>query len=405
MKKDLIKYKITIDDMYADGENLGIDLIALTSRPAIKKKGFAFADVKKVKGIYADDLKYRISGPIMKRMDIYRYDSDSDEEYYVEFEKDVINELMMKFMSNLNNQRENFNDEHSETKAPCYLLYAWEEEDGDEIWVTTQFTDKKLYDEYVKAGKTGYSIEGFLGMKLSEIIEKQKSKVKLADAPPYHDNCKCVVVSGEVIMEEDVCDYCKDMASEYKSQDFNKTKTKNNKQKMNQKGLKLGELGPSAFLQLPAGEHTIAGKIYTVAEEIINPGTDNEWTDTYIVSIVPVSDTKETVDETVIDETLSEEVELADATEEDKPEEEVKDEEMAEGDAPVEAPVEENQVESYTKEEIDNKFDELYRIIGDLKAEDTKEDKPVELNVQSKMSLEQRYAEFVNFSKNNKVQL
>ena len=41
MTKDLPIYKITIDDEYSDGENLGIEMIAFTNLPAIKVKGMA----------------------------------------------------------------------------------------------------------------------------------------------------------------------------------------------------------------------------------------------------------------------------------------------------------------------------------------------------------------------------
>jgi len=35
-------YKITIDPEYSDGEELGIEMIAFTAKPAIKVKGMAF---------------------------------------------------------------------------------------------------------------------------------------------------------------------------------------------------------------------------------------------------------------------------------------------------------------------------------------------------------------------------
>jgi hypothetical protein len=359
MKKDLPKYKITIDDLYSDGEDLGINLIANTSRPAIKKKGFSFSEVKKIKGVFADDLKYRISGPIMKRMDIYRYDDESDEEYYVEFDKVVINDLMTKFMMNLDNKKNNFNDEHTDKKSPCFLLYAWEEEDGDEIWITTQFTDKEVYQEYVDAGKTGYSIEGFLGMKMSEFIDKQK----------------------------------------------------NNKQKMNQKEQKLNDFGPYANITLPAGEWTIGDKVYTVKEAVENEGTEDEYRYTYIDTMVPVSG-EMPVEEAPADDTqLSEETKLAEQTDEEKKAEEdakSKEEEtqLAEGDMPVEeAPaVEEPKVDTYTKEEVDAKFEEIYKMIADLKAG---KEEPVkeELNKEEKLSIHDRMSLFANFSKNNNVRL
>ncbi len=48
MTKDLPIYKITIEDEYADGENLGIEMIAFTKMPAIKVKGMAFNSEKKM---------------------------------------------------------------------------------------------------------------------------------------------------------------------------------------------------------------------------------------------------------------------------------------------------------------------------------------------------------------------
>ncbi len=59
MTKDLPIYKITIEDEYADGENLGIEMIAFTNMPAIKVKGLAFSSEKKM--LFADDVKYRIT--------------------------------------------------------------------------------------------------------------------------------------------------------------------------------------------------------------------------------------------------------------------------------------------------------------------------------------------------------
>ncbi len=42
MKEDLPLYKITIDEEYSEGEDLGIDMIAFTSKPAVMVKGSIF---------------------------------------------------------------------------------------------------------------------------------------------------------------------------------------------------------------------------------------------------------------------------------------------------------------------------------------------------------------------------
>lgn len=84
-KPNLPTYKITIDPEYAEnGEDLGIEQIAFTANPAIKVKGMAFSSqIKPV--FFSDDLKYRITAPALIPMEIYRFDEDTDQEYYVKF--------------------------------------------------------------------------------------------------------------------------------------------------------------------------------------------------------------------------------------------------------------------------------------------------------------------------------
>jgi len=97
-------YRITIDKDYADdGEDLGIDMIAFTKKPAIKTKGLAFSSQAKVQ-FFADDSKMRIAAPAMIPMDIYRFDEETEEEYYVQFTEEVIEQLYSKFMQNLSSE-------------------------------------------------------------------------------------------------------------------------------------------------------------------------------------------------------------------------------------------------------------------------------------------------------------
>lgn len=312
------KYKITIEDLYSNGEDLGIAKIAHTATPAILKKGFAFNEqeikVKPIKGVFADDLKYRISGPIMKAMDIYR--NDEGEEYEVTFTKDVMDEMFQKFMSNLNNTKNNFNDEHLDIDAPSYILYAWTEEDGDEIWVTTQFRDKDVYAEYVEAGKTGYSIEGFLGMKMSEVIKQKMNNEKM-------------------------------------------TKNKFN---------------------LAPGEYPMAnGSLLVIAEDGSVSILENE---------VVLNEEEVKEEEEIKEEELNEEEEVK--------EEEVKEEDLA--DEEEVAPEVEVPADVYSKEELDAKFEEIYKMIADLKTGNDVTPE-VELNKDEKMSVHEAFAQLSKFTK------
>ncbi len=214
MTKDLPIYKITIEDEYADGENLGIEMIAFTNMPAIKVKGMAFNSEKKM--MFADDVKYRITAPAMIPMDIYRRDSEEGD-YYVQFTADVIEKIHAKFMADLRN-RDIFNLEHdTEKKVPAYILETWivdnptkdkafstfgiEVPEGT-LMVTAQVTDPEYYNKLVEEGQVGFSIEGFLGLKLSEQLNL--NTMKLPDGEHTIEDKIYVIKDGEVVEIKEV---------------------------------------------------------------------------------------------------------------------------------------------------------------------------------------------------------
>jgi len=228
--KDLPKYKITIDDEYGDGEKLGIDKIAHTARPAIKVKGVAFtaADlhpncrceiidgelktepdacdyclemkskefsfhISKSMG-FADEPKMRIAAPLMVPGEIYRSD-EIDGEHYVEFTVEEIEKIHKDFMKNLTN-KEIYNEEHDNTRISdkSYLLEALlldtdnkvkmiKDDYGIEVpkgtlFTITQIEDKDYYNYLVENDMLGLSLEGFLGLKLSEQKNKKETMSK-----------------------------------------------------------------------------------------------------------------------------------------------------------------------------------------------------------------------------------
>lgn len=214
MTKDLPIYKITIDDEYSDGENLGIEMIAFTNLPAIKVKGMAFGSEKRL--MFADDVKYRITAPAMIPMDIYRK-SDGDGEYYVQFTEEVIEQIHTKFMADLRN-RDIFNLEHdTEKKVPAYILETWIVDNPKQdkaystfgievpkgtLMVTAQVTDADYFAELVANDQVGFSIEGFLGLKLSEQIKL--NNMKLPDGEHLIKDKIYVVKDGEVVEIKEV---------------------------------------------------------------------------------------------------------------------------------------------------------------------------------------------------------
>jgi len=214
MTKDLPIYKITIDPEYSDGEDLGIEQIAFTSQPAIKVKGMAFEQAQRM--VFADDLKYRITAPAMIPMEIYRKDNEQGE-YYVQFSEETIAKIHEKFMSDLRN-RDLFNLEHDTSKTvPAYILETWIVDQPMEdksystfgievpkgtLMVTAQITDKEYYTELVANDQVGFSIEGFLGLKLSNQLNKYNMN-KLPDGEHLIEGKIYVVTNGEIVEIKD----------------------------------------------------------------------------------------------------------------------------------------------------------------------------------------------------------
>jgi hypothetical protein len=214
MVNDLPVYKITIDPEYSDGENLGIEQIAFTSNPAIKVRGLAFSNV--AKHFFADELKYRVTAPAMIPMEIYRRD-DEEGDYYVQFEADTIEQIHVKFMRDLQN-RNVFNLEHDQEKeVPAYILEAWIVENPTQdkafttygievpkgtLMLTAQVTDVDYYNTLVKNEQIGFSIEGFLGMKLSKHLKQ--NNMNFPDGEHTIDGKIYVVKDGEVTEIKDV---------------------------------------------------------------------------------------------------------------------------------------------------------------------------------------------------------
>jgi len=220
-KDNLPIYKITIDPEYSEnGEDLGIEQIAFTSTPAIKVMGHAFnSQVKPM--VFKDAVKYRIIAPALIPMEIYRKDDEDGKEYYVSFSVEEIEKIHSKFMRDMSN-KDLFNLEHDTTETvPAYILEAWIVDSplkdkayssfGIEVptgtlMVTAQVTDVEYYNHLVDNDQVGFSIEGYLGMKLKEVTQL-KTKInmnKLPDGEHTIEGKIYIVKDGEITEIRDV---------------------------------------------------------------------------------------------------------------------------------------------------------------------------------------------------------
>jgi hypothetical protein len=215
MAKELPVFKITIDDQYAeDGQDLGIEQIAFTSDPAIIVKGIAFNSHSK-KLAFADKYKMRIAAPALIPMNIYRKDEDG--EYEVQFTVEEIEAIHSKFMKDLNNTNL-FNLEHDQSQTvPAYILEAWIVEDPEtdksfktfntkvpkgSLFVVSQITDEVYFKSLVDNDQIGYSIEGFLGLKLKEHKNKNKYNMELPEGAQFKIGEVAYIVKDGKVVED-----------------------------------------------------------------------------------------------------------------------------------------------------------------------------------------------------------
>ena len=120
-------------------------------------------------------------------------------------------------MADLRN-RDIFNLEHdTEKKVPAYILETWIVDNPKQdkaystfgievpkgtLMVTAQVTDADYYAELVANDQVGFSIEGFLGLKLSEQIKL--NKMMLPDGEHRIEDKIYVVKDGEVVEIKEV---------------------------------------------------------------------------------------------------------------------------------------------------------------------------------------------------------
>ena len=183
--------KIPTYKISADEKEETIDMIAVTSTPAIMIKGVKLSAQTQRPAIMqfaTDKERMIIAGPaLIPDMEIYR--NDEDGEYNVVFTSEVVTQLVEKFAKQ---NGSSFNVEHSEQSAPMFVMEHWIIEDPEMdksrtfgftdlpkgTWfVMAKVTDEKFWENEVKKqGKLGFSIEGLLGLKLTKNTMKKEFK-------------------------------------------------------------------------------------------------------------------------------------------------------------------------------------------------------------------------------------
>lgn len=222
MEKNIPTYKISDDQALSEnGEFMGISEVAYTSNPAIILKGVAFDAAKPSKEMrFADALKMRVAAPaLIPNIPIYRKDNELGE-YNVVFTQERVDSLFRNFMKTHGSKP--FNLDHTSAKTDSYILEIWQvsqdpktdrsfmeygiECPAGSIFIVSQFEDPEYFQkEIIEKGRTGYSIEGFLGLELAQIIKDKYMKKEKLEAVRKADGNE-VFINGEIAVDSEV--YC-----------------------------------------------------------------------------------------------------------------------------------------------------------------------------------------------------
>jgi len=395
LRKDIPTVEVSIDERYSDGEDLGIDLISNVKNPAVKIKGVAFKThlstkdanlhpncrCKVVNGIikseidacdycqsldgqeylefnatkkisFVDNKKYRIAAPALVPDDIYR--NDEDGEYFIRFTKEKIEQLAKKFMSQLPSKGDRvFNLEHGNEIIDSYILEAILADDESKVemiknsygvevpmgtfFIVQQFNNIEKFNELVSKDQMGFSIEGYLGMELIDNNKIKQSKM--------NKNSKLTK-----------------MKRKQKFVGVKRTFKSASKRK-------LEEVIETEELIIIVDELQEGAEVVVV--EDVTAGPVEDFTGEVDVIVDGVAETliieSGVVTEIVVEET-TEEVAMETEKEEEVVMETEKEEEVV---METEDEVKEEEMQEPTEEGVDYtaKFDEIYNMIADLKAE------------------------------------
>ena len=218
-----------------DSEELAIDAISLVNSPAIQQD-FVFFGKEKNNLTFAkvdEEKRMLVSPALIPNKQIFRYDPNTDSEYYVYFSPDTVRKASELYLKHNNHHKATH--EHNERVSGVLTVESWiKEGDSDKsklygydlpngTWfVKMKITNDDLWSK-IKAGELkGLSIEGYFTNKfeqmqrqkptteqilsaLNEIIKESKTELKAekVELNAVEDTIKAAAkIGGKVLSKE-----------------------------------------------------------------------------------------------------------------------------------------------------------------------------------------------------------
>ena len=185
--------ELVIDE---DSQELAIDAISLVSAPAIEENWVFFGKEKNNLTLAKVDEEKRmlVSPALIPDKQIFRYDPNTDSEYYVYFSKDTVRKASELYLKNNNHHKAT--EEHSERVSGVLTVESWIIEDtktdkstlyGFSLPKGTWMVKMKIENEdlwqKIKSGELkGLSIEGYFTDKMEKMSETNPTDEEIRTA-------------------------------------------------------------------------------------------------------------------------------------------------------------------------------------------------------------------------------
>ena len=280
--------KITELVISEENEALAIDAISLVTSPAIEvdfvyfnksKNNLTFAKVDEEK-------RELISPALIPNKQIYRYDANTDSEYYVYFSKDTVKKAAYSYLKHNNHHKATY--QHEQRVAGVLTVESWIKEGdqdksklyGFDLADGTWFVKMKIENEdlwqRIKAGEIkGLSIEGYFIDKLEQ-MGKQYTDEEIRTA--YKELQAEGKIKVELSLKKDLEKTSKVLEQIIKEQEFEISESKNYVSDLNSAAFVVKEMkSKSKLLNKKISEHgdTIRKMEKALKDLGVNPQNQN----------------------------------------------------------------------------------------------------------------------------------
>ena len=185
--------ELVIDE---DSQELAIDAISLVSAPAIEENWVFFGKEKNNLTLAKVDEEKRmlVSPALIPDKQIFRYDANTDSDYYVYFSKDTVRKASELYLKNNNHHKAT--EEHSERVSGVLTVESWIIEDPKNdksnlygfslpkgTWMVKMKIENEDLWQKIKAGELkGLSIEGYFTNKFEQMQKKEPTTEEIRTA-------------------------------------------------------------------------------------------------------------------------------------------------------------------------------------------------------------------------------